>query len=285
MLKLARRRDDVGCVASRALNLRQPDVCAACGAELPAGSRALWNPATRTVTCQACARATDTSVVRQPEPGQLDRGQPGSSVAREHERRRRTREQRTRQAHPRIGGLLLALRPAPQHERAFGQGELGELAVAESLERRTAGAPTILLHDRRMPMGVGNIDHLAIAPTGVYAIDAKNYRGKVEVRTPLLGASKLVIDGRDRTKLIDGLDRQVGAVQAALSASGHADVAVRGVLCFTAAELPLLGTLKMRGHMLLYRKALAKRLSAQGSLDRASIEEIARVLAAALPPA
>ena len=60
---------------------------------------------------------------------------------------------------------------------------------------------------------------------------------------------------------------------------------MRGVLCFTTAELPLLGTLNMRGHMLLYRKALAKRLSAEGSLDRAIIEEFARVLAAALRPA
>jgi hypothetical protein len=150
--------------------------------------------------------------------------------------------------------------------------------VAESLERRTADSPTILLHDRRMPTGAGNIDHLAIAPTGVFVIDAKNYRGKVEVRKPLLGAPKLVIDGRDRTKLIDGLDRQVAAVQTALRASRHADVPVRGVLCFTTAELPLLGTLKMRGHLLLYRKALAKRLNAQGALAPAVIEDLARDL-------
>jgi hypothetical protein len=54
------------------------------------------------------------------------------------------------------------------------------------------------------------------------------------------------------------------------------------VLCFTTAELPLLGTLKMRGHLLLYRKALAKRLNAQGALAPAVIEDLARDLAAAL---
>jgi hypothetical protein len=206
-------------------------------------------------------------------------------VARAHERRRRGRKQRTRQAHPRIGGLLLALRTAPQHETAFGRGELGERAVAESLERRTADTPTILLHDRRMPTGGGNIDHLAIAPTGVFVIDAKNYRGKVQVRKPLLSAPKLLIDGRDRTKLIDGLDRQVAAVQTALRASGHGEVAVQGVLCFTTAELPLLGTLKMRGHVLLYRKALAKRLNAEGPLNPSTVDHLAHALAAALRPA
>jgi hypothetical protein len=57
------------------------------------------------------------------------------------------------------------------------------------------------------------------------------------------------------------------------------------VLCFTTAELPLLGTLTMRGHVLLYRKALAKRLNAEGPLNPATIDHLARVLAAALRPA
>jgi len=56
--------------------------------------------------------------------------------------------------------------------------------------------------------GHGNIDHLAITATGVFVIDAKNIKGKVRVAKPLFGAAKLRITGRDRTKLIDGLDRQ-----------------------------------------------------------------------------
>jgi hypothetical protein len=35
----------------------------------------------------------------------------------------------------------------------------------------------------------------------------------------------------DRTKLLDGLDRQVSVVQDTLAAHGHADVPVHGVLC------------------------------------------------------
>jgi hypothetical protein len=80
----------------------------------------------------------------------------------------------------------------------------------------------------------------------------------------------------------DGLDRQVAAVQRALRATRHADVPVRGVLCFTTADLPLLGTLEMRRHLLLYRKAVVKRLNAQGALAPAVIGDLARDLAAAL---
>jgi hypothetical protein len=56
------------------------------------------------------------------------------------------------------------------------------------------------------------------------------------------------------------LDRQVEVVRAALG-EDHGDVAVRGVLCFTRAELPLVHTLTIRSHLLLYRKALAKRIA------------------------
>lgn len=133
-----------------------------------------------------------------------------------------------------------------------------------------------------MPRGRGNLDHLAIAPTGVFVVDAKDWSGKVRVATPLLGASKLLIAGRDRTSLIDGLDRQVSAVDEALAS---ADVAIQGALCFTRADLPLFGTTRLRGHLLLYRKALAKRLNAPGPLSPDAIDALARTLAVAFPPA
>jgi Nuclease-related domain len=216
---------------------------------------------------------------------ELDRGQPGASVAREHRRRKSSREARTREAHPWIGGLLLALRAAPRHESAFHRGELGEAAVAAYLEKRTARGPTVLLHDRRMPGGYGNIDHLAIAPNGVFVIDAKNIKGKVRVVNPLFGAAKLMIRGRDRTKLIDGLDRQVHVVRRALTASGHPNVSVHGVLCFVSADLPLFGTLTIRGDRLLHRRALARRLNKNGPLQLATIDLLAHALVAALPSA
>jgi hypothetical protein len=41
----------------------------------------------------------------------------------------------------------------------------------------------------------------------------------------------------------------------------------------------------MRSHLLLYRKALAKRLNAPGPFTVAQIDAIARALAGAFPPA
>lgn len=237
------------------------------------------------MTCVVCLGLAAAPVVVDTTLPELDRGQPGASAAREYERRKRNRETRTRDAHPRIGGLLLALREPPQHETAFHRGDLGEKAVAESLERRVADGPAVILYDRRMPGGRGNIDLLAVAPAGVFVIDAKDIMGKVQIASPLFQADKLLISGYNRTKLIDGLDRQVAAVRAALDDGDHTGVTVQGVLCFTKADLPRLGTLKMRGHLLLYRKPLAKRLNADGPLDSTAIDALARTLAEALPPA
>jgi hypothetical protein len=187
--------------------------------------------------------------------------------------------------HPRLGGLLLWLRDAPQHERAFQIGAVGEAAVGKSLEQRTEEGPAVALHDRRMPGGRGNIDHVAVAPRGVFVIDAKAHSGQVRIERPLFGAPRLKINGRDWTRLLDGLDRQVAAVRDALDGTGRTDVPVQGVLCFTTADLPLSRTAKMRGHLLIYRKALAKQLSVDGPLQPSEIEAIARDLAQKLPSA
>lgn len=247
-----------------------------CHAELAAGTHAYWDSVARSVTCSDCHATHD-------ELPRADPGVAGASAAREHERRKAGRETRTRERHPWVGELLLTLRDEPQHEAAFRVGAEGEAAVAESLERRTANSPVVFLHDRRMPGSRGNIDHIAVAPTGVYVIDAKNITGKVRVESPPFGKPKLVVNGRDRTKLIDGLDRQVAAVRAALNPPETTPVI--GVLCFTKADLPLLGTLKMRAHLLVYRKALSKRLFADGPFTPAEIQSLANVVARALGPA
>ncbi|HTA06466.1 MAG TPA: nuclease-related domain-containing protein [Solirubrobacteraceae bacterium] len=188
-----------------------------------------------------------------------------------------------RQRHPYLGPLLLALRGSPQHEQAFQQGGLGEETIARSLQRRVAKGPARLLHDRRMPGGFGNIDHLAVAPRGVYVIDAKAIKGKVRV---LQGAApKLQINGRTRNKLIAGLERQVLAVQAALDATGHRDVPLTGTLCFTEADFPLFGRMQIGEYLLRHRRALGKELTAPGPLTAASIDELARCLGEQFPPA
>jgi hypothetical protein len=44
-----------------------------------------------------------------------------------------------------------------------------------------------VLHDRRIPGSRANIDHIAIAATGVWVIDSKRYKRKLQIATPPFG--------------------------------------------------------------------------------------------------
>jgi hypothetical protein len=77
--------------------------------------------------------------------------------------------------------------------------------AASSTRASLSGLTLVLpIQTARWP---ANIDHIAVAPSGVYVIDCKRYKGKMEVAEPLFGEAKLKINGRDRTKLIDGLQK------------------------------------------------------------------------------
>lgn len=218
------------------------------------------------------------------QPDLLDTGTAGASARREYERRRASRENRVRTAHPKIGGLLLALRDEPNHQRVWARGADGEEHVAKLLAKYLDDN-VVVLHDRRVRRSRANIDHIAIAPSGVWVIDSKRYKGKVAVSTPLFGTAKLTIAGRDKTKLIVGLAKQVALVEGAVRAATEADVALHGALCFVDADLPILGKRTFRGFPLLCPRPLAKRINRDGPLGTEHVLALAAELAQRFPPA
>ena len=217
------------------------------------------------------------------EQEDLDPGDAGGSARREHQRRKANRERRTREKHPHLGGVILALQNDPTHERVWANGAEGEERVAKSLAKYL-NASARVMHDRRVPRSRANIDHIAVAASGVWVIDTKRYHGRAEIRRPLLGQSKLLIDGHDRSKLVDGLADQVELVRARLDMTSS-EVPIRGALCFIDTGLPMLRTLTFKEFPLLYPRRLAKRINARGPLTPNQIDGVARALAAAFPPA
>lgn len=71
--------------------------------------------------------------------------------------------------------------------RAIKRGELGELIVAQAIERDLLPNGYVVFHDIQLEDGKKrfNVDHLLIGPNGVFAIETKNYskpkRGEVRV--------------------------------------------------------------------------------------------------------
>ncbi|WP_240795988.1 nuclease-related domain-containing protein [Yimella sp. RIT 621] len=145
-----------------------------------------------------------------------------------------------------------------------------------------------MLHDRRIPCTRTNIDHLVVTTAGVWVIDAKRYKGRLEVRVEggiLRRVERLIVGRRDCTALVDGaLD------QAAIVRDLVGDLRVVCALCFVDADWPLVGgAFSTRGVHVLWPKRLVKLLRddllGEAPLTTTDVARMRGVLAAALPPA
>lgn len=128
-----------------------------------------------------------------------------------------------------------------------------------------------VLHDRRIPGGRANIDHLVITTSRIWVIDAKRYKGRPERRADgglfRERTERLFVAGRDRSTLLDGLLTQVSRVQQTTGT-----MAVTGVLCFIDADWPLFETLfRVRSSYIASPRRLSKLIAKDrsGSIDPA----------------
>lgn len=297
------------------MRIRRADRCAACGAEVAAGTDAWWDAAARSITCLACA---GTTTVRQepiasPRPDEPAAVVPGgeaeaagASARQEYERRsarHRAKQEAAvaddlawRQAaiarRPVLGRIATSVTRRPtvapegQTTTAWKVGAEGEERVAEVL---TAVAGVEVLHDRRVPRSRANIDHVVVGPSGVVVIDAKKYAAgsAVEVRDVgglLRTDRRLYVGGRDRTKLVDAVRGQVEVVRAALGPD-LAHVPVRGALCFVGASWGWrMRTKTVGGVTAVWPKGLPDLVAGVGPYGD-EVGRIAAQLRRALPPA
>jgi hypothetical protein len=78
-----------------------------------------------------------------------------------------------------LAGWGLRFRPSPD-AGAWRRGAAGERRTARllgPLERQG----WVVLHDLALPGSQANLDHLAIGPSGVFVIDSKQYRGRLQL--------------------------------------------------------------------------------------------------------
>lgn len=205
---------------------------------------------------------------------------------REFDRRKAKREDGVRSRHPRIGGLILAATDQPQSTKSWATGAVGEQKVGAVLDGLSE-AGVVPLHDRLRPGTTANIDHLAITPSGVWVIDPKRYDGEVKRRDVGRWFStdiRLYVGGRDCTKLVDGMHKQVAAVRKALGTEWD-EVPVRPMLCLLS-EWPLLSKpFELQGVLVTWPKAMRELLVRPGPYDSSAVQLIAARLDERLRPA
>ena len=297
----------------RELVLRSPDTCVSCGNSVAAGERAGWDAVAKKVTCRSCLDSrADTGLASEPalaEPSTpiVTLGVAGRSVSREAERRS-VRHQRREEArvtadrewrsqikakHPVAGRLVAAVTPkaqiraAPSHVRAWATGAVGEGKVGEVLD---AIPGIIVLNDRHKPRSRSNIDHIVVTSAGVWVIDTKVRPGKrlefVDKGGLFVRDQRLIIGGRDETRLVDAMTWQIEAVQrACVDLLG--ETVVRPALCFVDATVGRFDhrPWMVRGVVVCWRAVLPQLLLRPGPLGRQRMDELARRIATRLPAA
>ncbi len=168
----------------------------------------------------------------------------------------------------------------PPLPRLLGEAEVAQQPFASSLAARCR--PEVrFLHGRAVPGAGPAIDHLAIAPGGVWVIDARRHAGEAHV-TGRGAAQQLWIGDDDRTDLLDALERKVALVSRVVEEIAP-DVRTFGALCLVDTQLPPFRTLTGRGFALCSLEAVGKRISVDGVVDAAWAELLAEELAAAFP--
>jgi Nuclease-related domain len=287
-------------VGRRMITLRRGGRCAGCGSGLDAGTRAWWDPDERSTTCTACqapegplssilpaASLADRAV--EPEPGTA-----GASAQGVYERRRSDREHRIRSAHPHLGGLILAFRDEPASMTAWAKGAEGERRVGARLDELAQDGVRVL-HDRRVPRSRANLDHIAVAPSGIYVVDAKHYSGQVARRD--VGGwfrrdVRLYVGRRECSRELAAACRQAELVRAALAAAAAAAgdagmvpvVPVVPVLCFVAAEWGLFAKPFALGEVHITSRATIGRLvSRPGPLSPDAVSAVTATVAGLFP--
>lgn len=288
------------------MKLRYAGTCRGCAKELPAKSEAFWDRTSKSVRCLECP--PEYQDVQEIEPAadesgsledaevdidplveghdiEVDAGIPGASARREYERRKANKDARIKAKYPRMGKLIVAIAEEPQSTKAWEKGAVGEERLGRALDERSSDRLRVL-HDRGIPGSRANIDHLVVAPTGIWVVDPKRYKGRPELQIEggLLRprVEKLVVAGRDRSKLVEGALKQVDLVRNAIGEG----VPVRGVLCFIESDWPLLSkAFQIQGIHVLWPKKLYPMLESDGPLSEEDIDALHKRLAGSFPPA
>jgi len=280
---MSRRRSDTNTAGvadelttARRLRLRYPALCSACGVALPPGTEAWWDRESKHATCLKCANGRVADIA-------------GASAAAEGERRLARRVERVSARFGPAAAAVAEQMAAREISGSWGKGSQGEFRLAAFVERELGDA-VIALHDRLMPGTRGNIDHVFVAPSGVWVVDAKAYSGRVSKRRTgprWRPQNELYVGGHNRSALTRGVDKQVECVLTALRLQpGIEGAPVHGALCLVESEWDLLDfPFQIGAIWVLYPGALRKQLRKKGPLTVDQMTLAAAALDRSLPPA
>lgn len=224
----------IGETNDRRMLLRYPGRCRLCGAELTAGTDAVYERDRRTVRCLQCtprssqapaetAPVAELRTQRPPDPDALRLRAPASSVIAEALRIQSSAPARTR------AQRFFGRSPLSVESRPWYLGALGELEVAHSLDQ--LGPGWMALH--AVPVGTAgsDVDHIVIGPGGVFTINSKFHEGG----NVWVASRRLLVNGQ-RTDHLRNAEYEARRVSKLLTQAARHPVDVTPVIAIVAAR-------------------------------------------------
>jgi len=244
--------------------LRFGGTCDSCGAIIEKREIGWHEPLLHKARCAACGPLSDETIKNIELPAPTESNPIGGSAA--------LREARTRR------------------DPKWIKGAAGEYLMDLSLHNHV-NEGAVILTDRQVPGTKSNIDHIVVAPSGVWIIDSKNWRGKIQYKSATrMGMSRrLLVDGKDRTSAVEAIFNQVIPVAQII---GDKSVPIKPALVFIEGDWSDISATRLlagRPHQYLtvwiaWPKAIWKKINEPGPLDADSVKRIGAALDAALRP-
>lgn len=181
-----------------------------------------------------------------------------------------------------LGHVAGALNPEPQATRAWADGAIGERKLDAVLKTMRG---LRVLSD--CTVGRANIDFIVVGPSGVFVVDAKNYRGVITFRDDGDASAsnlRLYINGQDRSHLATEMRWQVRMVRRALARSLKPVPWVTPVLCFVDGTWSVpLPPVDFAGVRLVSERSIRNLVAGNPRFDADAVNRIHRALATAFP--
>ncbi|HET6506977.1 MAG TPA: nuclease-related domain-containing protein [Baekduia sp.] len=166
---------------------------------------------------------------------------------------------------------------APAHETAWLLGADGEARVGEVLRAWAATEGFALLIDATPRGRIANVDFIAVGRAGVVVIDVKAWTGRLRFQDDVLWIGR-----HGKSKDVEGVERQVEQVTAALAAAGLV-LPVRGMLCMANANegLPERGLVPLGSVAVGAPDEVARAIGGAGPLTAVDVDRAVTALCAA----
>ena len=239
--------------------------CVACGGMIERREKGWHDPVASKVMCTRCRppEGAVESPIPVPQPHPTPNPVGGSSALRVYER---------------------------QKDPNWRKGATGEYLMDQFLHR-TLTDGEVILTDRRVPGTDANIDNVVVAPSGVWIIDSKKWRGKIEYKASTLTGidTHLFVGSEDRTWAVEKIYTLVIPVAQIVA---DRSVPINPALVFIEGDWKLSVTArhllkrpyKHEGVWISPPRLLAKIIKEPGPLDKETVTEVGRVLDSRLKP-